>query len=251
MEQNSVNPARPVRLELNAQRVTAAIDFYQALFGWTSQPLHVPPWGSIPLIFNGDRCFGNQFMAMGAFAFPKWLIWFSCDLEHAETVIKKAGGDTGRGIYALGDLGHLLDARDPAGNAFSMIRVQGSVPETDAPGDPCRAEFWGPKVSDLAGFYGDVFGCDTASTPRGAMLSDDGTPRLFFHDSEFDLPRPTWIPYFRTTSVGGDCERARRAGAIVQVHQDIVEDIGELVVLADPAGAYFGLVDPDKTPAQD
>ncbi|NND19907.1 MAG: VOC family protein, partial [Silicimonas sp.] len=40
--------------------------------------------------------------------------------------------------------------------------------------------------------------------------------------------------------------RSRRAGAVVQIHQEIIDDIGELVVLSDPAGAYFGLVDPGK-----
>ncbi|SPH24978.1 hypothetical protein DEA8626_04011 [Defluviimonas aquaemixtae] len=249
MGQNDVRAGRPVRLELNAQRVTAAMDFYGALFGWTCTPLHVAPWGSIPLIANGDRVFGNQFMAMGAFAVAKWMIWFSGDLELAEQAIKRGGGETGRGIYSLGELGQLLDARDPAGNAFSLIRLRTHPPEHDSPGDPCLAEFWGPNVSDLAGFYADVFGFQSASTARGAKLSDGEDPRLFFRDTEFDMPRPCWIPYFRSTSVGGDCERARRAGAIVQVHKENVEDIGELVVLADPAGAFFGLVDPVRASA--
>lgn len=233
-------------MELNAQRVTAAIEFYQTLFGWTSIPLHVPPWGSIPQIVNGDRVFGNQFMAMGAFATPRWLIWHSCDVEAAEKTIKSAGCDTGQGIYTLGELGHLLDASDPDGNGFSMIRPKTPAPDEDAPGDPCLSEFWGPSVSSLAGFYADVFGLDHAATSRGAILSHEGTPRLCFRDSEFDLPRPSWIPYFRSSSVGGDCERARRAGAIVQVHQETIDEFGELVVLSDPAGTYFGLLDPTK-----
>ena len=251
MNDNNVGAGRPVRLELNAQRVPAAMDFYRTLFGWTSIPLHVPPWGSIPLIANGDRIFANEFMAMGAFATPKWMIWFSGDLERAENVIQKGGGETGRGIYQLGELGQLLDARDPAGNGFALIRLQTPPPDEDAPGDPCLAELWGPGVAALAEFYADVFGLGGAATPRGAALSDNGDQRMFFRDTDFDMPRPSWIPYFRSTSVGGDCERARRAGAVVQIHQKIVEDIGELVVLADPAGAYFGLVNPDKTLSAD
>ena len=121
MAQSDTRPGRPVRLELNAQRVTAAMSFYQALFAWTSKPLHVPPWGSIPLIFNGDRNFGNQFMAMGAFAQPRWLIWFSADIERAESRLQAHGCDVGEGIYQLGDLGRLLDTSDPGGARFSMI----------------------------------------------------------------------------------------------------------------------------------
>ena len=47
--------------------------------------------------------------------------------------------------------------------------------------------------------------------------------------------------------IGGDTERACRAGAIVQVRQHRAPHVGELTVLADPANAYFGLVDPSET----
>ena len=73
MPVSMVGSGRPVWLELNAQRVVDGIQFYQNLFGWTSRPLHVP--------VNGGRVFGNQFMSMGAFAVPRWNIWFSGDLE--------------------------------------------------------------------------------------------------------------------------------------------------------------------------
>ncbi|NND41262.1 MAG: hypothetical protein HKO04_04205 [Silicimonas sp.] len=241
-----VSPGRPVRLELNAQRVTDAMRFYREVLGWTSIPLHVPPWGSIPQIANGDRIFANEFMAMGTFSTPKWMIWFSADLEKAEAAIRKGGGDPGKGIYPLGDLGRLLDGTDPAGNGISAIELNVPPPEQDRAGDPCLAELWGNNVAERAAFYGEVLGLEHALTPLGAKLTDNGVPRIFFRNVDFDLPRPIWIPYFLTTSVGGDCERSRRAGAVVQVHQEIIDDIGELVVLSDPAGAYFGLVDPGK-----
>lgn len=238
---------RPVRLELNAQRVTDAMQFYRKLFGWSSIPLHVPPWGSIPQIANGDRIFANEFMAMGAFATPKWLIWFSADLKNAENAIRKGGGDPGKGVYSLGDLGLLLDANDPAGNRIAVISLNEPPPEKDVPGDPCVAELWGPNAAEHAVFYAEVLGLECVSTSRGAKLTENGEPRVFFREIQFDLPTPIWVPYFLSTAVGGDCERAIRSGAIVQVHKEIVEDIGELVVLSDPAGAFFGLVDPSKS----
>lgn len=242
-----VRPGRPVRLELNAQRVTDAMQFYRKLFGWTSTSLHVPPWGSIPQIANGERVFANEFMAMGSFAQPKWMIWFSADLEKAEAAILNGGGNTGRGIYPLGELGNLLDASDPSGNRIAAISLNHAPPETDAPGDPCLVELWGTNASMHAAFYGEVLGLDVVPTALGAKLTDGNVPRVFMRNVQFDLPKPIWIPYFLSKGVGGDCERARRAGAIVQVHKQVIEDIGELVVLSDTAGAYFGLVDPCKT----
>ncbi len=239
---SEIAPGRPVWLELNAQRVTTGISFYQALFGWTSRPLHVPPWGAIPNVVNGSRIFGNQFMAMGSFAPPKWNIWFSADLERAEAAVTAAGGDIGQGIHTLGDLGQMLNVSDPWGNAFSMIRLADDPPEYDACGDPCRAEFWGKRAAELPDFYAQVLGLKLTITPTGAMLSDGPTARLFFRDGDYEMP-PRWIPYFRTSSTGGDCERARRAGAVVQIHEETIPHLGGLVVLSDPAGAYFGLVD--------
>ena len=237
---------RPVRLELNSQRATAAFQFYQALFGWTSRPLHVPPWGSIPLIANGDRVFGNQFMAMGAFAQSKWLTWFSADLEHAKEAIERGGGDIGNGIYTLGEVGEFIDAKDPHGHAFSLTRLRAEPPATDQFGDPCLAEFWGRDASRKAEFFRDVLDLTLERTPHGAMLTDNGAPRLFFRDTDFDIDPPRWIPYFKSAGVGGDCERARRAGAIVQVHREVVSGMGALVVLSDPAGTFFGIVNPDE-----
>lgn len=246
MAEQTVSPGRPVRLELNAQRVTKAIQFYETLFGWTSRPLHIPPWGSIPLIANGERVFGNQFMAMGGFALPRWLTWFTADLQRAAPIIEKHGGAIGQGIHQLGDLGMLLDANDPNGNQFGLIAPRVAPPATDAHGDPCLAEFWGREASALASFYADVLGLEHDETPTGAMLLDHGTPRLFFRNTDFEITPPRWIPYFRSSGTGGDCERARRLGAIVQVHKDTVPGIGELAVLADPAGVFFGIVDTDQ-----
>lgn len=183
---------------------------------------------------------------MGAFAPPHWKIWFSADLKIAESAIRKGGGDLGQGVYQLGSLGRLIDAKDPHGNDISAIELAQEPPENDLPGDPVLAEYWGTDVLPQAVLLADVLGLECSPTPFGAKLTDHGEPRIFLRNAPFDLPKPILIPYFLSTGVGGDCERARRAGGIVQVHTEIVEDLGELAVLSDPSGAFFGLVDPTK-----
>ena len=237
-------PGRPVWLELNAQRVTQAVSFYRELFHWGGAALHVPPWGSIPLIANGNRIFANQFMAMGAFAPPHWKVWFSCDLERAVGRITALGGNAGEGVVTIGDFSRQVNAVDPKGVPFGMIEVLAhAVPDTDAPGDPCATEYFSPEARSVAPFYADVLGLTARETPRGATLLDGETPRAFLNEVGFDL-RPCWIPYFRSVGVGGDTERARRAGAVAQQHKEAVPGLGELSVFADPANAYFGLLDP-------
>ncbi|MFG5383912.1 hypothetical protein [Yoonia sp. R2-816] len=238
-----IRPGRPIWLELNAQRVQAGIAFYETVFGWWSRPLHVPPWGAMPNIVNRKRLFGNQFMAMGSFAAPRWNLWFSGDLEKAEKAIIAGGGDVGQGIHRLGDLGLLLNALDNRGYPFALIALDQDVPAHDQYGDPCMAEFWGPGAIDAADFYAAALDLQAVPTDTGIMLRDRSTPRLFLRNSDVDIHPPRWIPYFRSSSVGGDTERARRAGGIIQVHPEVIPHMGELVVMSDPAGAFFGLVD--------
>jgi len=246
MTETALRPGRPIWLELNAQRVTNGIRFYEQLFAWTSKPLHVHPWGCIPNIVNGERMFGNQFMAMGGFAVPKWIIWFSADLDRAESQIESLGGDAGQGIHQLGELGLLINGTDPQGHPFSLMKPSSDPPPGDQYGDPCLAEFWGPNAAQKADFFAQIIDLKCVETEHGAMLTDQDNPRLFFRDTDFDIHPPRWIPYFRSSSTGGDLERARRAGAVVQVHKETVPHLGDLVVLSDPAGAYFGIVNTDN-----
>ena len=61
-----------------------------------------------------------------------------------------------------------------------------------------------------------------------------------------DSAQRAWVRYFLTSSLGDNVECARRLGANVQVHAHTVEGLGQLAVLADAAGCYFGLYEPRK-----
>ncbi|MEM9060962.1 MAG: hypothetical protein AAGD13_10920 [Pseudomonadota bacterium] len=239
------SPGRPIWLELNAQRVTEAMAFYRELFAWGLRPLHVPPWGSIPLIGSGERVFANQFMAMGAFATPLWMCRFSGDLERAASKIPVLGGRADGGIERIGDFAEQVYAHDPSGVSFTVINLlDRDVPQGDADGEPCAAELWGGEPDLLAPFYAEAFGLEIKRTDLGAVLTDGETPRLSLRKSEFEIAKPQWIPLFRTAGLGGDVERARRLGAIVQVHEHEIIGMGRAAILADPANAYFGLLEP-------
>ncbi|MGD1925467.1 MAG: VOC family protein [Paracoccaceae bacterium] len=238
-------PGRPVWLELNAQRVTQAMAFYRELFAWGMRPLHVPPWGSIPLIGSGERVFANQFMAMGAFATPVWMCRFSGDLPRAVERIAAGCGHAGNGIERMEGFAEQVNGRDPTGIAFTVINLlNGDVPDSDNPGEPCAAELWSADPDSLAPFYGDVFGLEVQTTEQGAVLLDGDAPRLSLRRSDYEIAKPHWIPLFRTAGLGGDVERARRLGAVVQVHEHDIPGMGRSAILADPANAYFGLLEP-------
>lgn len=240
-------PGRVVWLELNAQRVTLATEFYRALFAWECRPLHVPPWGSIPLISNGGREFANQFMAMGAFATPLWHVRLAADLAGALTRIPAAGGSCRPEIVRHEGFSEEVHGTDPHGTGFTLMRHIGrTVPADIRPGEPLTAEFWGQDARQRASFWAEVLGLTRKETDEGATLMDGERPRLFLRETDYDVQPPRWIPYFLTASLGGDLERARRLGAVVQVHPEMRAGLGEIAVLADPANACFGLVDVAK-----
>ncbi|MEL6217372.1 MAG: VOC family protein [Pseudomonadota bacterium] len=245
MASSPFDPGRPIWLELNAQRVTEGIRFYEALFAWSARPLHVPPWGSIPLIASGARVFGNQFMAMGAFAQPKWNLWFSADLEAALSRIPDAGGTCQPEIITIPGHSQEVHGRDPSGTPFNLMRLESQpVPPSDAPGEPFAAGYWGPEAQAIAAFFAAVLGLVVERTALCFRLVGPNGARLFFHAPDYEILPPRWVPYFRSAGLGGDIERARRLGAIQQVPDTAVEGLGRMAVLADPAGACFGLVDP-------
>lgn len=232
-------------LEMNAQRVHLARPFYAGLFNWNWRALHARPFGNVAMIANGDWDFGNEFMAMGAFAVPRWTVWLRADMAHAAPRVEVLGGDPGAGVHRIAGHGLRLDATDPLGIGFGLIEAEAPMPVFDRPGDPVAAELWGPGVSALAAFYAGVLDLEARETPEGACLFGPDGPVLWLRDTAHPPTPPGWIPYFRSVAVGGDGERARRMGAITQMPPDETPGLGLLEVLSDPTGAYFGLLEPE------
>ncbi|GMG82075.1 VOC family protein [Paralimibaculum aggregatum] len=243
-------PGRIGWLELNAQRVTRAAAFYGALFAWQMRPMHVAPFGTLPLIADGETAFANQFMAMGAFAPPRWLAWLAGDIDRAAARIAALGAGKAE-LSEIPGNGRRLDARDPGGTQFGMISPEFEPWPAGRPGLPHAAELWAPDGAERAGFYADVLGLEARRTGWGAVLSDGAAPRLFLRSTRFEISPPRWIPYFRVASTGADTERARRLGAIIQVPDTHWPGMGRLAVLTEPGGTSFGLLEPEAVPETD
>ncbi len=231
-------------LELNTPRSLIADNFYRDLFLWTSRAMHMDPWGIMPLWFNGKYEFANSFMAMGAFAPSQWNVYLSADVDVAESLVPRIGGNVRKGLHSHDGWGDLVDIEDPVGNRLTLIRRHSDDQWPPQPGSPYTAELWTETPGRVVDFYAATLGLAARQTTRGYALHDNDVDRLFLRDLPFHSPPNPWIPYFRTASVGADMERARRLGAIVQVPLEHADGIGDLVVMADPAGTIFGLVTP-------
>lgn len=85
---------------------------------------------------------------------------------------------------------------------------------------------------------------DTADAPAYTVARIQGLPIAGFIPQPAQSPQPdTWLTHFLSTDILGDCQRAQDLGGRVLAQPQPVE-LGTMALLADPAGAIFGLIEP-------
>ena len=235
-----------VWLEMNTMRSAIAQQFYTDTFCWSVSPIQVPPWGVLPILSNKEKSFANIFTAMGSFAPSHWLCFISGNVDEAAAKGKEFGLDTG-GIQELGEWARIACMSDAKGNDFFVIEIQDGDPEDPVlNGSPYVCELWTKDPQEVVPFYESLFDLKAKKTDRGWSLYDteDELRLLVRKQLHEDGVFPGWIPYFRSCSVGGDRRRAEQNGAIENIYQETCPVIGDISILSDPAGGFFGLLNP-------
>jgi predicted enzyme related to lactoylglutathione lyase len=98
-----------------------ALEFYEGLFGWRSEPVEgtgMPYWG----IYNGDRLNGGAMhLPPDGGAPPHWLVYFgSANVDDDAARIAELGGQVVMGPMDVPG-GRILVAMDPQGGAFALF----------------------------------------------------------------------------------------------------------------------------------
>jgi predicted enzyme related to lactoylglutathione lyase len=113
-------------------------------------------------------------------------------------------------------------------------------------GVPCWVDTWQDDVDVATSFYADLLGWDVDAGPSYSM------GRLRGRDAAgFGSPRPDGVPVQWTTYVWVDdadaaAAKARAAGGSVVAEPFDALDGGRIAILADPAGAAFGVWQPGE-----
>ena len=116
-------------------------------------------------------------------------------------------------------------------------------------GVPCWADLWTTDVDGSRRFYCELFGW-TALAPSEEfggywMFDRCDAPVAGGMGSMGDIAaNNAWKPYFCTLDMNASLEKAEAGGATIQMAAMPVADLGVQAVLADPAGAVFGLWQP-------
>lgn len=169
----SAAPGAPVWFDLMTSDVEAATDFYNAIFGWTTEEPAAEFGGYRNFQANGKRVAGLMPLE-GSETSPTnvWSVYFRSDDAAATTeAVTAAGGAVYVPPMAVGDMGTMAVYADPAGGAFGIWQA-GTHPgfvERGEIGTPYWFDEMSMDYEASKAFYAKVFNWELEDIP-----ADDG-----------------------------------------------------------------------------
>ena len=248
-------PGEPCWIELFTPDTDAAADLYGRLFGWTAtEPDEA--FGGYRMFLRGDEPIAGLMRNDGTMGGPNaWTVYLSTDdaTKTAERS-RSAGAQVVAGPMQVGDLGHMAVLVDPAGatvGAWQPLSFTGLTVKPED-GAPVWFETLSNDYEKSVAFYADVFGWETVTMSDTAELryttlgKDDDARAGIMDASGFLGEQPSrWQFYVQVPDTDAIVEQAVASGAtLVQPAEDT--PYGRLAVLADPAGAQFSVMGPNK-----
>jgi predicted enzyme related to lactoylglutathione lyase len=108
--------------ELMTTDYAAALDFYQALFGWTRMDQHdMGPMGIYQLFGRGDQMVGGMFNKPAEVPSPNWLHYVRVEsADEAAERVKANGGTILNGPMEVPGGDRIAQCMDPLGAAFAV-----------------------------------------------------------------------------------------------------------------------------------
>jgi predicted enzyme related to lactoylglutathione lyase len=245
-------PGKFIWFDLVTNDLSAARQFYGAVFGWQFRTIGPAP-ASYTLIEDQGHSVGGMFMRApppGAKASARWLALISVsDPAQAARYVEQHGGKVivppaslpGRGTHAL--------FRDPQGAVFGVLHSDsGDPPDTPVADDDF---FWvdllAPHPAQAAEFYRGLAGYEVNEREVGpgvkrAVLASGGYARAGIAPLPASVKQPGWLPYVLVNDVAATLAKVRAAGGrvLVEPRAELLDD--NLAVIADPSGGVIGIV---------
>ena len=244
--------------------IVAAKRFYGSLFGWSFNDIHVGDSDYSVARLDGRPVGGlyQPHTGAGEQRQPAWLTFISVrDVDEAQRSILAHGGKllTPPRLYA--DRGRQAVFADPQGAVFAVLQSSSGDPEDllAEPGEWIWSSVMARDPDQDAAFYQNVFGYEVFELPGadGAthiVLSTDDVARASLNT----LPaggtakrHPHWLNFVRVTSATDTAARVESLGGRVLVQPFRDRHGGLVAVVADPAGAPFGLLEWTEADSKD
>jgi len=243
-----------VWLDLVTPDIARAEQFYAGLFGWTFDKVPGDPHYVIASL--AGEPIGGLFEKATPAGKPRqsaWLTFISVpDVEAARRLALSHGAKLLAAPKSYPQRGRQAVFADPDGAVFAVLASTSGDPPDVLP-DPGEWIWSSLLVRDAdheAGFYQtlcgyDVFDLASDDSLEHLILSTDDFARVGVNSLPTDTLRrhPHWLNFVRVENASDIAEHAVTLGGRVLVEPRLDRHGGRIAVIADPAGAPFGVME--------
>jgi len=235
--------------------LAAAEKFYGGLFGWTFQPVRAGEVKYAVATLDGRPIGGmvEKTIPAGQHQQSAWLTFLATnDIDGVKRLAVSHGAKILTDIRSYPMRGRQCVLSDPEGAVFALLASSsGDTPDyLPATGDWIWSSLHAKDAGTEAAFYQNLFGYDVFDQP-----SDDGLEHLILSTDDYarasanDLEKGSarrhshWLNFLRVENAAETAAKVVAMGGRVLVQPRVDRHGGMLAVVADPAGAPFGLME--------
>jgi uncharacterized protein len=229
--------------------VEQAKSFYAELLGWEYE-VFKPGEMDVPMISQNGQMHGGIQPIRHEGTPSHWCAYVVVeDLASTIGKVESGGGKTLVPSTPIPGVGQFAVFADPQGGVFAATQAEGDLPVPT--GTFLWDELLATDVDAAKRFYTSVFPWTTVDRDMGDMIytllkraGDVDVGGLMRKPDESPGPA-AWLTYVATSDVDATVVKAKKLGASVYMEGMDVPEVGRFAVLADPAGAAFGLFSPN------
>jgi predicted enzyme related to lactoylglutathione lyase len=248
---NSHTPGSFCWIELGTSDQPAAKNFYQQLFGWTSDDMPMGPSDFYTMFkLNGREVAAGYTLRPGqrsAGVPPHWMLYIAvanCD-ESAKRV-SQLGGTVLMEPMDVFTAGRMAVLQDPTGTVFCIWQPKDNkgMQVHNEEGAFCWADLLTKDREKAVAFYTALFGWKIEKEGDGYWHIKNGEHHIGGVPPSQGLPPGThnqWSVYFHTEDCNVKAEQAKKLGARLFIPPSRMEKVGTMSVVEDPQGATFCL----------
>ncbi len=249
------HPGKVIWCDLVTSDLASAKRFYGGLFGWSFLEVPGEEKDFSLAVLNGQPVAGliQRPAKLGTPQQPSWLSFISVpDVSEAQRIVLAHGGKLLAAPRTYARRGRQAVFADPHGAAFAVLQSTSGDPKDELadPGEWIWSSLATPDPDKDAAFYQVVFGYEAFALP-----SDDGLEHVLLANDDFarvvlnELPagasklHPHWLNFVRVISASDAVAKVAALGGQVLIPPRPDRHGGMIAVVADPAGAAFGLLE--------
>jgi hypothetical protein len=249
------HPGKMVWADLITPDLAAAEKFYGGLFGWTFQHIRAGDVNYAVAMLDGRPIGGlvEKPIPAGQHQQSAWLTFLAAnDIDGVKKIAVSHGAKVLADVKSYPMRGRQCVLSDPEGAVFALLASSsGDTPDyLPATGDWIWSSLLAKDAGAEAAFYQNLLGYDVFDQP-----SDDGLEHLILSTDNYarasanDLARGAarrhshWLNFVRVENAAETAAKVAAMGGRVLVEPRVDRHGGMLAVVADPAGAPFGVME--------